>query len=139
MQRAVADSSRYDVYQLADAALGGDARRALRILGGVRAEGVSEVVVMWALTREVRTLTRLADHVAQGSDLGAAMQDCGVWRNRQGLMRSCVGRHRQRDFYRLLKALRLADASAKGQRAGDPWQQAADIVVELAGVPSRAA
>lgn len=139
VQRAVADSSRYDVYQLADAAMAGDAARALRILAGVRAEGVNEVVVMWALTREVRTLARLADAVAQGADLGAAMQKWRVWRNRQGLTRSCIGRLRRSDFHRLLKALRLADASAKGQRAGDPWQQAADVVVALAGPAARAA
>ncbi|MCB1845531.1 MAG: DNA polymerase III subunit delta, partial [Halioglobus sp.] len=37
VQRAVADSSRYDVYKLVDAAVSGDVQRAIRILGGVRA------------------------------------------------------------------------------------------------------
>ena len=36
IEHAVADSSRFDVYKLVDAAVAGDAgRRALRILGGV--------------------------------------------------------------------------------------------------------
>ena len=128
---AVANSSRYDVYKLADAALAGDARRAVKILGGLRAEGVEPVIVMWALTRELRTLATLDDVIRQGGDLGGAMQKSGVWRNRQGLVRSCVGRHQHGDFHKMLKVTGRADAAAKGQRAGDPWQIAADVVVNL--------
>lgn len=139
VNRAVADSSRFDVFKLGDAALGGDARRALRILGGVRAEGVEPVVVMWALTREIRTLARMADYVEAGVDLSSAMQKCGVWHNRQSLVRGCVGRHRRATFYRLMQMLRQADAAAKGQQAGDPWALAAEIVLLLAGGRARAA
>ncbi len=128
---AVANSSRYDVYKLADAALAGDARRAVKILGGLRAEGVEPVIVVWALTRELRTLAMLDDVIRQGGDLGGAMQKSGVWRNRQGLVRSCVGRHQHGDFHKMLKVTGRADAAAKGQRAGDPWQIAADVVVNL--------
>lgn len=131
VQRAVADSSRFDVYKLVDAALTGDARRALRILEGVHAEGVEAVIVMWALTREVRTLVRLSDYADARVDLSSAMRKCGVWQNREGLIRACIGRHSRTDFYRLLKALRVADAAAKGQLAGDPWQLAAEIVIAL--------
>jgi DNA polymerase-3 subunit delta len=129
---AVANSSRYDVYKLTDAAIAGDARRAVRILGGLRAEGVEPVIVMWAITRELRTLATLDDAVRQGQDLGSAMQAARVWNNRQALMRSCVSRHRHGTFHRLLKASGRADATAKGQRFGDPWQMATDIVVGMA-------
>ena len=129
---AVARSSRYDVYKLTDAAMAGDAARAVKILGGLRAEGVEPVIVMWALTRELRTLATLDDAVRQGRDLGSAMQSARVWNNRQALVRSCVGRHQHGAFHRLLKTSGRADAAAKGQRFGDPWQMAADIVIEMA-------
>ncbi len=129
---AVADSSRYDVYKLTDAAMAGDAPRAVRILGGLRAEGVEPVIVMWAITRELRTLATLDDAVRQGTDLGSAMQTARVWNSRQGLVRSCIARHQSGDFHRMLKASGRADAAAKGQRYGDPWQLAADIVVGMA-------
>lgn len=129
---AVANNSRFDVYKLTDAALGGDARRSVKILGGLRAEGVEPVIVMWALTRELRTLATLDDVIRQGGDLGSAMQKSGVWRNRQGLVRHCISRHQHGDFHRMLKATGRADAAAKGQRAGNPWQMATDVVVSLA-------
>lgn len=139
VDRAVADSSRYDVYKLVDAAVAGDARRAIRILGGLRAEGIDAVIVVWALGRELRTLARLADDGAAGGDLGAAMRQNRVWSRRQGIVRACVGRHRGADFYRLIRALARADAAAKGQLAADPWQLAAGIVIGLSGDRARAA
>jgi len=136
---AVADSSRFDVYKLVDAAVSGDAARAVRILGGVRAEGVEPVVVMWALTREIRTLAMLCDAVAAGQDLSAGMRKLRVWQNRQGMVRSCMGRHPAGSFHRLLKLARNADAAAKGQLRADPWQLALSVVLELSAAGRRAA
>lgn len=129
---AVANSSRFDVYKLTDAALSGNAKRSIRILGGLKAEGVEPVIVVWALTRELRTLATLHDVIRQGGDLGGAMQRSGVWRNRQDLVRGCISRHKPGDFHRMLKASGRADAAAKGQASGDPWQLATDVVVGLA-------
>lgn len=136
---AVADSSRYDVYKLVDAALAGKPRRALRILTGLRAEGIEAFFVVWALTRELRSLGKLDDAIRQGADLSTGMQKAGVWRNRQGLVRSCIGRHQHGAFHCLLKAAARADQAAKGQISGDPWQLAGDLVVALASGRRQAA
>jgi DNA polymerase-3 subunit delta len=139
VEQAVADSSRFDVYKLVDAAVGGDAARAVRILGAVRVEGMEPVIVVWALSRELRMLAQLADNVARGASLSNALQKAGVWRNREGLVRACIGRHPPAEFFRLLKLARLADAAAKGQSGGDPWSLATDIVVGLSRGIQRAA
>ena len=139
VETAVASSSRYDVFKLIDAAVGGDAARAVRILRGLRAEGVDAVPVVFMLAREQRTLTRLAENVRDGRELGKALAQAGVWRNRQGLVRACVGRHSVDDFYRLLKLTFRADAAAKGQSPGDPWELATEIVLGLAVPGAKAA
>ena len=136
---AVADSSRFDVYKLVDAAVGGNGARAIRILGGVRTEGVEPVIVMWALTRELRMLAGLSDSVRVGTDLGSGMRKAGVWQNREALVRACIGRHQAGGFYDLLQLARRADAAAKGQLRADPWQLATQIVLDLAGAGVRAA
>lgn len=128
---AVANSSRFDVFKLVDAALAGDAKRALRILTGLRAEGVEPVVLVWSITRELRTLATLTDVIARGEDLAGGMQKARVWRNRQGLVRSCIGRHQHGDFHRLLKLASQADQAAKGQSRADPWQLATGIVIGI--------
>ncbi len=139
VSRAVANSSRFDVYKLADAALAGDVRRALRILAGLREEGTEPPLIMWSLTRELRALARVSDILRSDRDLGGAMQKAGVWNARQPLVRSCIARHSRDDFYALLKAAGRADAAAKGQGPGDAWQMAADILLKLSQGSKRAA
>ena len=56
----MADSSRFDVYKLVDAAVSGDTARAVRILDNVKSEGIEAPIVVWALTRELRVLVTLA-------------------------------------------------------------------------------
>ena len=129
---AVVNSSRYDVYKLTDAAVAGNAPRALKILGGLRNEGVEPVIVAWALTRELRMLAGIRASQDRGVDLGTAMRKSGVWQNRQGLVRSCIGRHDTAGLYRLLQKAGQTDAAAKGQLAGDPWQLAMETVLGLA-------
>jgi len=139
IESAVADSSRFDVYKLVDAAIAGDAKRAVRILAGVRAEGTEAVIVIWAITKELRVLAMLADSVQKGVDLGSALQKARVWNNRQNIVRACVGRHAASDFFALLKMTRRADAAAKGQSGDDAWQLATEIVLGLALARARAA
>lgn len=54
LEASVADSARYSVFDLADAALAGNAARGLRILDLLRGEGAAEPLVLWALIREIR-------------------------------------------------------------------------------------
>ena len=136
---AVTDSSRYDVFKLVDAAVGGDARRALRIQNGVRAEGTDAVVVVWALTRELRTLAGVAHAAQHGMDIGGAMRKARVWQNRQGIVGQCLRRLRLADVHNLLRLAVRADAAAKGQSGEDAWLLANDIVLGLAVDRARAA
>ena len=136
---AVANSSRFDVFKLVDAALAGDAKRAIKVLAGLRAEGVEPVIIVWSLTRELRTLAGLADLIASGTDLAGGMQKAKIWSSRQALVRACVARHQAKAFHRLLKATAQADRAAKGQLRADPWQVVTPIVLELAMGQRRAA
>ncbi|HNP35166.1 MAG TPA: DNA polymerase III subunit delta [Woeseiaceae bacterium] len=129
---AVADSSRFDVYKLADAALAGDAKRAIRILAGLRREGVLPVLVAWSLTRELRGLAKVSEQLARKVDLMSAMRKAGIWSSKQDLVRAAVGRHSYASLLGLLQAAGRTDAAAKGQSGDDPWQLSADIVLRLA-------
>ena len=97
------------------------------------------MIVFWALGRELRLLAGLSNAVRQRVDLGSAMQQARVWRNRQGLIRSCVGRTPAGTFRRLLKAVGQGDAAAKGRLRADPWQLANDIVLAMALAGKQAA
>lgn len=157
VRAAVADSARYDIFKLADAALAGELSRALRILAGLRAEGLAIPQILWPLARELRGLVRVRWLMDEGLAAPAAMSRAGVWRNRSGLVSRAVGRHDSRALRGLARRLALVDRMSKGAPPGnamplvhgegasraparcDPWAALAEWVGALAGSSRRGA
>src|SRR5690606_30516311 len=53
---AVADHARYNLYDLVDEALQGNYAHAIKMLHYLRASGTEPTVLLWALTKDIRTL-----------------------------------------------------------------------------------
>lgn len=87
---AVADSARYDVFELVDSALRGETGRCLRILGGLKGEGVAVPVVLWALHREIATIAGISASAAKGLSVDHAMTRAKVWAKRKPLVRNAI-------------------------------------------------
>lgn len=139
VRAAVADSARFDIFQLADMALAGESAKALRMLASLRAEGVEPVLVIWSLAKEIRALAEMSFKVAGGQS--AARVSAGVWpKKRQPLFARALERFPVKAWERLLLEAALIDRQVKGARRGDPWQGLERLVAAMAGTPlSRAA
>src|SRR5690606_25701687 len=87
VQAAVADSARYDVFGLIDAILNGEASHALRMLDGLRGEGVEPLFIVVMLARELRQLAGLALQFSQGVPLEKAFASARppIWDKRRPL------------------------------------------------------
>lgn len=135
VQAAVADSARYDVFGLIDAALAGQATHSLRMLEGLRGEGVEPPVLLWALARELRTLDFLARQQALGVPLERAfgLVKPRVWDKRKPLLGKALQRRAANQWSPLLLQAQEIDAQVKGQAAGDPWAGLATLCLALAG------
>lgn len=132
---AVADSARFDVFGLIDAALNGDAAHALRMLGGLRGEGVEPPVILWALARELRLLANIAQQYAQGIPLEKAFSSARppVWDKRRPLVSKALQRHSAARWASLLQDAQRIDAQIKGQAAGDPWNGLSLLTLNICG------
>lgn len=130
---AVADSARYDVFELVDSALRGEPARCLRILEGLRGEGVAPPVVLWALHREIAQLAGLAADIAKGLNVDHAMTRAKIWEKRKPLVRAAVRRLKTPQWLTLLGHCQQADAAAKGVGQTDPWLLLERILLGLAG------
>jgi DNA polymerase III subunit delta len=157
VRAAVADSARFDIFKFTDAAVAGDPGRALRILSGLKAEGVAIPQVLWPLAREIRSLARVRWLLDQGMAPQQAMTRAGIWRNRTAQVGRAVARHDARSLRALVRRLALVDRVAKGGVPGnamtvlpregagrtpsrsDPWTELAALVTSLAGPGLRAA
>lgn len=129
---AVADSARFDIFALVDAALAGDAGRCLRMLNGVRAEGVEAILVLWALTREIRSLMAMATVMEQGRSAEQVMAEYRVWANRKALVRQGLQRHNRKRWEQILRRAARIDTVIKGA-AGNAWDELLQLLMLMAG------
>ena len=123
VQQSIGDCSRHTLFDLGDA-LAADAERTLRILDGLRAEGVKEIQILIALAREARQLEALAS--GQPLRLPAHKQ-------------AIASKHvRRLGLPAIGAALALAgriDQAIKGMRPGDPASGNTALALRLAGAP----
>lgn len=133
---AVADSARYDLFGLVDVILAGDLARAQRMLFGLRAEGVEAILVLWALSREIRALAGMAPAVEAGQPLAAVLQQHRVWDKRKPPVSAALRRYpRAAPWCEMLQHCRDIDLCLKGQAAGEPWTELLQLTATLAGTP----
>jgi DNA polymerase-3 subunit delta len=131
---AVADSARFDVYDLADAALAGDGARGVRILNGLQGEGVAPPVVLWALVRDLRQLAPMAQARGAGQPTAAVLARFRVWQSRSTAFSRALQRVSGADCNRMLRRCALIDRVIKGQAAGNAWDELLQLILWLAGV-----
>ncbi|CAK0739577.1 DNA polymerase III subunit delta [Gammaproteobacteria bacterium] len=134
VESAVVDSARFDVYALSDACLAGDQARAVRILTGLRGEGMELPIILWALTRELRILAGLTVELERGVSAEQALS--GVWERRRPLMIRALRRLGARRSEGLLRRAAQVDRRIKGSLFGDPWEGLLNLVLGFSGTPS---
>ena len=89
---AVLNVARYDVFKLNEAMLAGDVGRLSRMLDGLKGEGEAAVLVLWALTEELRTLLRIKRGAAAGKPLAMLLRENRVWGPRERLVGPALSR-----------------------------------------------
>jgi len=132
--RSVADSARFDVFDLVDSALAGATARSVRILRGLREEGVAPPLVAWALTREIRALSRMAADMAEGAGSDQVIAKHRVWEKRRALVSAALRRHPPPVWLDILGRAARADRIAKGGAPGRPWDALEELALAMGGV-----
>lgn len=131
LAEAVADSARYDVFDLVDSALRAELPRCLHILEGLRGEGIAAPIVLWALHREISQLASVALDSARGLSTDHAMTRARIWDKRKPLARQALARLRPTQWLGLLDDCQAVDSAIKGGDPRDPWLLLEEMLVEL--------
>ncbi|MGB6009024.1 DNA polymerase III subunit delta [Castellaniella sp.] len=137
MQAAVLNVARYNLYDLRDAMLAGQADRALTVLSGLRAEGEALPLVLWAVGEEIRILARVsADANPEG-----ALRAYRIFGPRERLVRQALQRVPARAWPAALRHAHEVDRLIKGipvtGRLRDPWDELARLVLRIASAGAR--
>jgi DNA polymerase-3 subunit delta len=136
--RAVADVARFDVFQLSEAWLAGDAARAMKIIGALEAEGEGLPHLLWQLGEDIRALASVLEATASGTPLSVAVRNARVWGKRQGALERAAQRVPARSISPMLRSLANLDAVSKGIGDGNAWDDLRSLALVLAGKPATA-
>ena len=122
MDGLVADSARYDVFRMVDAALNGQPSQVSRVVAGLRAEGEAIPALMGMLVKELGTVAALA----RARNFAAECKAQRIWDAKQAVYKRALSRHpppRWQDF--LVEAGRVDRVSKGrvrlGEESTDAW------------------
>ncbi len=136
VERAVADVARYDVFELSEAWLAGDAGRAVRIIAALQAEGEGVGLLLWQLGEDLHALASVLAATVSGVPAASAVRSARVWGKRQGAMERAARRVTPTALTPLLRALARLDALSKGIGRGNVWDELRAAALVLAGKPA---
>ena len=138
VERAVADVARFDVFQLSEAWLAGDAPRAARILTALEGEGEGLPLLLWALAEDLHALAGVLEATASGTPRAAAVRNARIWGKRQAALEKAAVRVSPDAIPELFLRLARLDALAKGIGEGSAWDELLALALTLCGRPSLA-
>ena len=122
---SVTDSARFDVFQLGEAVLAGDAERALRMIAGLRGEGTEPTLVLWALTKAMRDLWNGMANAGGGKPR--------TWQRQSAALDKGLRRAGRLSFPALTVRAGRADRMVKGRLAGNAWDEIALLAADICG------
>ena len=129
LEASVADDARFDVFRLTDAAIAGDATRALRMVGGLKAEGAEPIPLIGWLLSQLRVLSRLA---GAGSNINQAFQAERIWDSKQAGFRRALQAGSAAHWERCIVQAGLIDRISKGRAGGDAWVEIERLIAAIA-------
>lgn len=137
IQKIVADESRFTIFDLTNALVEQNASRALHILSSLQEEGVEPIMILWAITRELRTLAAMANEIEQGAALATIFQKFRIFSQRQSAIRKVLLKFKAEDYgYYLLTAGNI-DRILKGGMLGNAWLALQNLCAQFTGLAAK--
>jgi DNA polymerase-3 subunit delta len=137
MQQLIAESARYDVFGLVDAALNGQPALVARMLASLQAEGEAVFALMGMVAMELQRAAVLAQAKARGGNLAAEFRAQRVWDSKQAAYTRALGRHDAAQWDRFVAEAGRVDRIAKGRAPGDAWRQLERLLLAVADPKAR--
>jgi DNA polymerase-3 subunit delta len=134
--KSVADSARYDVFDLVDEVLRGHLGKVTRILSALKAEGVAAPIVLWALSREIRLIHTLKTEIGAGATPDSVFSKHRLWDRRKQAISRALQRLSQEKLFQALQLAGRTDRIIKGIEGGDEWDTLLFLCQNLVGRPT---
>ncbi|WP_037588212.1 DNA polymerase III subunit delta [Stenoxybacter acetivorans] len=131
-EQAVANVARFDVFQLSSAWMSGDGERVSRLSDGLAADGSEPVLLLWAVSEDIRTLIRLLAALKQGQNIAEVRGSLRLWGEKQTLAPQAAKRIGIRRLLAALQECARIDRCIKGAENGNAWSGIRHLLMTLA-------
>lgn len=134
VREAVADSARFDAFDINERMLAGDAAGVVRSLGHLREEGVEVLELLGALTYGLRQWANVQAAFAGSGDVQRACEAAYVPRPRQAPYQQALRRTRLPQIYGWMRKTAVIDQLAKSTGGKEQaWEELLTLVMAAAG------
>lgn len=137
VRSSVADSARYDVFQLTEAMMLGNIPRSLKIFHGLIQEGANIIQILAMVTREIRILYRVMQGKVNAEALPSILSSMGVFPSFHQRYLSAVNRFNMPKVMGLLQHATDIDQISKGYpkdgRLKSPISEMERLIIKTAG------
>lgn len=128
----VMDVSRFDITKLSEAMLTGNTARFARILDGLQAEGTATVLVLWAMTEDIRKLGKVLQVLQRGGNVNSAIREARIWGANVSLIENATRRIKLPHINAAIQHAGRVDKTIKGLRQGDVWDELLQLGLRFA-------
>ncbi|MFY8272804.1 DNA polymerase III subunit delta [Pseudoalteromonas sp. SSDWG2] len=125
------NQNRFDIFDLANAVLSGDADKAMQVLQRLQNDNTEATAIAWALTKEAQQLQKLQSLQSSGMSFDAACKQLAIWKNQQGLYSQALHRINGAHIHTILDLLAQFDSAYKSGRLTSPYPMLAHISVSF--------
>lgn len=133
VKEAVLDVARFDVFDLGEIVISGDARHLARMLDGLQGEGAAPPLVLWAMTEEIRAAGRVLSLLNAGRQIQQAMREARIWgQARQAVIQRHIKRYTTTQIEAALMHAACIDRMIKGLAKGDVWDELLQLGLRFA-------
>lgn len=131
---AVTDSARFDVFSAIECAYAGETKRLLRMLDGLRGEGLEPMAIYGALMWDYRRLCTLSHHLSCGVALEKLFTEYRIWGDkRKQAIRAILHRHPRKKLHALLRQANKLDKIIKSADRQIAWNDLVTLLLAFSG------
>ena len=133
IQQCIASLARFDVFQIAESWMNADSVRMSRLLDGLEQDEDTPVLLLWAVSEDIRALLKLRAGLAQGKNISALAGPLRLWGEKKILAPKALKRIGARKLLAALQTCARVDRQIKGAEEGFPWQTLRFLLLDLCG------
>jgi DNA polymerase-3 subunit delta len=132
LENCLSTQSHYTIFQCIDEALNQNNIRMLNIFNRLKTAKTEPTLLLWALLKELRTLTVILYELEKGQSLSSLFQKYRIWESKKQGVSLSLKSHNIKQLYSLFKQAKSLDEQIKGLKEGDIWLHLKKLICSIA-------